>query len=180
MYSSGIIEFCMILKLVWLHLFVKTRLTQGVSCRLSVVGPWRSCRATHGLPCRAPVYRGCPCRDPPVSQSAGWLCGKAPTPLGVVVGVVGLCVRVPRSCATENTYKFWLLDGPSLLLFTFGCIWHVFPHFWPHIVGSWCRVFPRQYPSRPCYPSIGFSFNTMNLVEPVHASDNCLLPSTFQ
>ena len=26
---------------------------------------WRWCRATHGLPVvRAPVYRGCPCRDP--------------------------------------------------------------------------------------------------------------------
>ena len=23
-------------------------------------------RATHGLPCRAPVYLGCPCQDPPV------------------------------------------------------------------------------------------------------------------
>ena len=30
------------------------------------------------------------------------------------------------------------------------------------------------------YPSGGFSFNTMNLVNPVHASDNSLLPSTFQ
>ena len=25
---------------------------------------WTSSWATHGLPCRAPVYRGCPCRDP--------------------------------------------------------------------------------------------------------------------
>ena len=29
-------------------------------------------------------------------------------------------------------------------------------------------------------PSGGFSFNTVNLVKPVHASDNSLSPSTFQ
>ena len=33
------------------------RLTEGVS--------WNWLWATHGLPCRALVYRGCPCGDPP-------------------------------------------------------------------------------------------------------------------
>ena len=55
--------------------------------------------------------------DTGVPQSPGWLCGKAPTPLGVVVGVVGvvtwcgLCVRVPRLCATENTYTLARLEA---------------------------------------------------------------------
>ena len=69
------------------------------------------------------VYRGCPCRDPPgVPQSPVRLFGKAPTLLGVVVGVLGVvtsgvhCARVPRvsrdvtttvcgSCATEITHN---------------------------------------------------------------------------
>ena len=39
----------------------------SLSCRrLSVVFLWRLCRATQGPPFRAPVYRGWPCRDPPV------------------------------------------------------------------------------------------------------------------
>ena len=63
-------------------------------------------------PCRALVYRGCPCRDPPVchrvqgdsvAKRIPWLC--------VLIGVVTSCVlcarvrgRASRSCATENTY----------------------------------------------------------------------------
>ena len=52
-----------------LELLLKARLSQGLSvsvvvCRWSSL--WSLLWATHGLPCRAPVYRGCPCRDTPV------------------------------------------------------------------------------------------------------------------
>ena len=49
--------------------FLKARLTQRLSwscCRLSVVVLWNLLWATHSLPYRAQVFRGCPCRDPPV------------------------------------------------------------------------------------------------------------------
>ena len=46
--------------------------------------------------------------------------------------------------------EFWFLDGAFLLLFAFRCIRHMLPHIWPHIVGSWCRLFPRQSHPGPC------------------------------
>ena len=101
---------------VWLHRFVKTRLTQGLSLsggRLSGVVSRDLLRATHAFPvghgCTVVVLAGTPTSVP---QSPGSLCGKAPYLLGVVVGVVGvvtscgLCVRVSRKCATENTCMF--------------------------------------------------------------------------
>ena len=74
---------------------MKTRLTLGLCLsgdRLSGVVSWNLLWVSHGLPCWAPVYRGCPCRDPPVCHR-------------VLVTSCGLCVRVPRSSATENTYR---------------------------------------------------------------------------
>ena len=80
---------------------LKHVLTQDLSlscCRSSVVVSRSLCRATHGLPFRAPVYRGCACRDPPVCHRVQGDCGKAPTLLCVVVGVVGV-VTVCVLCA---------------------------------------------------------------------------------
>ena len=76
-------------------------------CRLSVVVWWSLSGHPRPSSAEALVYRGCPCRDPPVGHRVH--CGKAPTL--VCVGVVTSCVlcacvrgRVSRSCATENTY----------------------------------------------------------------------------
>ena len=91
---------CMITN-VWLHLLVKTQMTQGLSCRESsrgaCCGPPTAFSIGHR--CAVGVLAG----THRVPQSPGWLCGKAPTLLVVAVGVVGvvtscgLCVRVPRS-----------------------------------------------------------------------------------
>ena len=86
--------------------FLKARLTQTclLSCRVSCCGPptafLRRSTGVHWVSLPGPTS---------APHSPRCLCGKAPTLLGVVVGVVGvvtscaLCVRVPRSCATENT-----------------------------------------------------------------------------
>ena len=87
---------------------LKTRLTQGLSCRVLGVVSWSLLWATHRLPCRAPAYRGRPRRDPPVCHRVQGDSGQSANPswcgvLGVVTSS-GLCVRVPSSCATENTH----------------------------------------------------------------------------
>ena len=80
-------------------------------CLCRVVVSWSLCRATHGLPSRALVYRRCPCRDPPVCHRV-----QGDSVFCVLVGVVTscvLCARVSRvsrdvittgcsSCATEE------------------------------------------------------------------------------
>ena len=57
----------------------------------------------------APVYRGCPCQDPPVCHRVQGDSVAKRQHLLCVVGVVTSCVpcaraRTSRSCATENTY----------------------------------------------------------------------------
>ena len=89
-----------------------------------VVGRLRGgcCGPPHGLPCLGTGVPWVSLRGPTGEpQSLGRPCGKAPTLLGVVVGVLGVvtscvpCARVPPvsrdvlttgcgSCATENTY----------------------------------------------------------------------------
>ena len=80
-------------------------------------------RATHGLPCRAPVYRGCPCRDPPLCHRIQGDSVAKRQPFFVCVGVVGVvtsCVpRVSRdvmttgcsSCPTGNACTPARLEG---------------------------------------------------------------------
>ena len=83
-----------------------------------MVVSWRLRRATHCLPFRAPVYRGCPRTHLCATESRVTLWQGA-NPCCVFVGVVTSCVpcahirgRASRSCATENTYIFYL-DIPS-------------------------------------------------------------------
>ena len=96
-----------------LHLFpVSTFVLRLVGVLLSFVcgrlrGGLR--RATHGLPCRAPVCRGCPCQDPSVCHRVQGDSVAKRQPSLCVVGVVTSCVPCARartscSCATENTY----------------------------------------------------------------------------
>ena len=58
------------------------------------------------------MYRGCPCRDPPVCHRVQDDSATKRQPIVLVVGVVKCCGRhvrvrvgVSRSCDTENTYR---------------------------------------------------------------------------
>ena len=71
------------------------------------------CLSGHPRPSRvrAPVYRGCPCRDPLGCHRVQDVSVTKRQPIVVVVGAVMWCdrrvrvrARVSRSCATENTY----------------------------------------------------------------------------
>ena len=97
--------------------FLNAHLTQTCLC-LSVVS-WRQRRATYGLPCRAPVYRGCPAWTHRCATGSWVTPWQRANPLCVLRGVVTSCfpcAHVPRvsrdvlttvcrSCATENTYR---------------------------------------------------------------------------
>ena len=80
----------------------------------------------------------------------------------------------------SGIFELWFLDVAHFCCFAFRCIRHMLPHVRPYIVGSWGCLFPRESLPGPVYPSGGLSFNKINLVKPVHASDNSLSPSTFQ
>ena len=112
-----------------------------LSCRGACVGP------PTAFPVRALVYRGCPCRDPPVCHRVQGDSGAKRQPtLCVLVGVVTSCVpcarvrgHVPRSCATENTYTparlealfklsvVTILSHSYRLLQHFGGLWVLCP-----------------------------------------------------
>ena len=102
--------------------FLKARLSQDLVCVLSsvVVGRLRGgyVGPPTAFPVRAPVYRACPCRDPPVSHKVqGDSVAKRANPSCVFVGVVGVvkscvpCARVrgrtSRSCATDLHLLDW-------------------------------------------------------------------------
>ena len=84
------------------------------------------------------------------------------------------------SSQLSGIVEFWFLDGPSLFCFLFRCIGHKFPHIWSYIIRKRSFLFPCKSPRDHVYPSGGLSFSRTNLVNPVHASDNSLSPSTFQ
>ena len=54
------------------------------------------------------------------------------------------------------------------------------PHIWPYTVGLEVVCFLISLSPDHVNPSAGLSFNKMNLVLPVQASDNSLSPSKFQ
>ena len=81
----------------------------------------------------------------------------------------------------SSVVKFRLFDSPLSLFFAFRRVRHIFPNLWPQSVWPGGRLFPRQsLPPDHVYQSGGFSSNTVNLVQPVHVSDNSRSPSTFQ
>ena len=86
-----------------------------------------------------------------------------------------ICFNEEDSSQLSGIIELWFLDSQLLLRFPVRCIRHLLPHIWPCIVGS-LSCFPADH----LHLSGGFSFNKMNLVKPVHASDNSLSPSTFQ
>ena len=75
--------------------------------------------------------------------------------------------------------ELWFLESPSLFCFLFRCIRHMLPHIWPHIVWTRGSLFPVSLVPDHVYPSGGHSFNKLNLVKPVHASDTSNLQSVF-
>ena len=78
---------------------------------------------------------------------------------------------------SSGVFEFWFLDTPSLFC---CCIGHKFPHIRPYIIRTRGCLFPRNVPPWTMkYPSGGLSCNKINLVNPVHASDNSFSPSMF-
>ena len=53
----------------------------------------------------------------------------------------------PRNLLALSSFGF--STAPFLLSLAFRCIRHDLPHIWPHFVGSWSRLFPRQSLTRP-------------------------------
>ena len=116
-----------------------------VVCRrvVELVGP------PTAFPVWAPVYRGCPCRDPPVCHRVQGDSVAKRQPFCVLIGVVTSCVlcarvrgRVSRSCATENT------DTPARLeaLFKLSVI-TILRHLYRslrHFCGLWV-LFPTRH-----------------------------------
>ena len=106
---------------------------------------WSLLWATHGLPCRVPVYRGCPCRDPPVCHRVQGDSVAKRQPFFVWLLVLlesrhHVFVRVPRvsrdvittgcsSCATENTHTPARLE--ALFKFSVATILSHSYHFAP-------------------------------------------------
>ena len=79
----------------------------------------------------------------------------------------------------SGVIELWFLDCPLLLLFAFRCIRHVSTYMAIHC-GVLRSFFLVNLLPDHVNPSGGLSFNKMNLVKPVHASDNSFYPSTFQ
>ena len=97
------------------RLSLKARLSQDLVCVVlsAVVGRVVELVSGHLRPSsvEALVYRGCPCRDPPVCHRVQGDSVAKRQPFCVLVGVLTsrvLCARVrghvSRSCATEKTY----------------------------------------------------------------------------
>ena len=83
------------------------------------------------------------------------------------------------SSQLSGIVELWFLDSPFLFCFLFRCVRHMLPHVWPHIVWTRGCLFPCKSLTGQVYPSGGLSFNKMNLVKPVHGSDNSFSPPTF-
>ena len=84
----------------------------------------------------------------------------------------GSMKKIPRNLLALSSFGF----SKAHFRFAFRCIRHMLPHIQKYIVGSWGCLFPRQVSSDHVYPSGGLSFNKVNLVQPVHASDDSLSP----
>ena len=77
-----------------------------------------------------------------------------------------------QSSELSGIIEFWFLDGPSLFFFLFGAS-DIRVHISGHM-SSGREVFGFLGSLSPdhVFPTGGLSFKKMNLVEPVHASDN--------
>ena len=81
---------------------------------------------------------------------------------------------------SSGIFELWFLDCPLLLRFAFRCIRQMLPHIWTYLSGLEVVCFLKSLLPDHENPSGGLSFNNMNPVKPVHASDNSLSPSLFQ
>ena len=71
-------------------------------------------------------------------------------------------------------------DCPFLLFVSLSCFWHLWPYFWPQMIWPWCCLHLCQPLPGPCIPVWRFSFNIVDCVNPVHASDRSRSTSMFQ
>ena len=85
----------------------------------------------------------------------------------------GSMKNIPLNCLALSGFGF--LDSPFLLRFTFRYIGHMLPRIWPYIVRTRGCLFPCKSLTGPCISVRWPFFNKMNLVKPVHASDNSFL-----
>ena len=90
----------------------------------------------------------------------------------------GSMKKIPRNCLALSSFGFSIVHFCFALLFASSDIcFHISGH---SLAGLEVVCFLVSPPPDHVYPSGGLSFNKMNLVKPVHASDNSLSPSTFQ
>ena len=93
-----------------------------------------------------------------------------------------LIIRINEVNTTQSSgvVELWFLDSPFLFFFAFRRIGHIFPNLRPHSVWSGGRLFSCQSPPGPCTSIRVFRSKKVNLVKPLHVSDNSRSPSTFQ
>ena len=85
------------------------------------------------------------------------------------------------SLQVSGIVELWFLDSPSLFCFLFFAASDMCYHLSDHTLsGREVVCFLVSLPTDHVYPSGGLSFNKVNLVKPVHASDHSLSISTFQ
>ena len=86
--------------------------------------------------------------------------------------------KIPRNLLALSGFGFSMIHFCFALRFDASDIcFHISGHT---LSGLEVVCFLVNLLSDHVYPSGGLSFNKMNLVKPVHASDNSLSPSTFQ
>ena len=90
----------------------------------------------------------------------------------------GSMTKIPRNLLALSSFGFSIAQFCFALLFAASDIcFHISGHT---LSGLEVDCFLASLLLDRAYPSGGLSFNKMNLVKPVHASDNSLSPSTFQ
>ena len=100
-------------------------------------------RPPTAFPVRAPVYRGCPCRDSPVCHRVQGDSVAKRQPLCVLVGVVTSCVlcarvlgRVSRPCAYEKEYLHSCSTGSAVHALFVAILRHLYRSL-QHFCGLW-------------------------------------------
>ena len=89
-------------------------------------------------------------------------------------------MNIPRNCLALSSFGFSMAHFCFALRLRFDAsdmCFHISGHT---LSGLEVVCFLVSLSPDHVYPSGGLSFNKINLVKPVHASDNSLSPSTFQ
>ena len=90
----------------------------------------------------------------------------------------GSMKKIPRNCLALSSFGFSMAHFVSPFVLMHQT--HASTCVARHCLGLEVVCFLVSLHPDHVYPSGGLSFNKMNLVKPVHASDNSLSPSMFQ